>query len=67
MTNDDILNSIMSLLAVDGKLNKHEMRFFDEVCERLDISDEQKNAEEVVHDYTVQPGRWVLRMVFILG
>ena len=44
MTNDDILNSIMALLAVDGKLNKYEMRFFDEVCERLDVSDEQKNA-----------------------
>ena len=44
MTNDDILLSIMSLLAVDGKLNKHEMRFFDEVCKRLDVSDEQKNA-----------------------
>jgi uncharacterized tellurite resistance protein B-like protein len=44
MTNDDILNSIMALLAVDGKLNRHEMRFFDEVCERLNVSDEQKNA-----------------------
>ena len=44
MTNDDILNSIISLLAVDGKISKHETRFFDEVCERLNVSTEQKNA-----------------------
>jgi uncharacterized tellurite resistance protein B-like protein len=44
MTNEELLGSILSLLAVDGKLNKHEMRFFDEVCERLEVSQEQKET-----------------------
>ncbi len=44
MTNEELLCSIVSLLAVDGKLNKHEIRFLDEVCGRLEITPEQKNA-----------------------
>jgi uncharacterized tellurite resistance protein B-like protein len=44
MTNEELLCSVMSLLAVDGKLNKHEMHFFEEVCKRLEVSQEQKEA-----------------------
>ena len=44
MTNEELLCSIISLLAVDGKLNKHEIEYLNEVCERLDISPAQKDA-----------------------
>jgi uncharacterized tellurite resistance protein B-like protein len=44
MTNEELLCSIISLLAVDGKLNAHEIRFLDDTCERLGISKEQKEA-----------------------
>jgi len=44
MTDEELLCSIVSLLAVDGKLNKHELRFLGEVCERLEISQEQKET-----------------------
>lgn len=44
MTNQDIIGSIISVLALDGALNKHEMKFFNDVCERLGVSQEEKNA-----------------------
>jgi uncharacterized tellurite resistance protein B-like protein len=42
MTNYDILCSVLSLLAIDGKLSRPEMHFFDELCERLSVSEEEK-------------------------
>lgn len=44
MTNEDIIESIICLLAVDSRLNKHEMHFLDDVCKRLDITKETRNA-----------------------
>jgi len=44
MTNDELLCSIASVLAVDGKMSRHEKQFFAEVCERLAISREQHDA-----------------------
>ncbi len=38
MTNEQIVESVISLLAVDGSVTKEEMQFFNDVCERLDIS-----------------------------
>lgn len=44
MTNEDIIESVISLLAVDGTLNKHEMQFFNDLCKRLEISKKAKNV-----------------------
>ncbi len=44
MTNQDIIESVVSLLAVDGTFNKHEMHFFDDLCKRLDVSKEGKST-----------------------
>lgn len=44
MTDEELLCSIVSLLAVDGRLNRHEIRYLNEVCERLGISQAQKDA-----------------------
>lgn len=44
MTNQDIIGSIISVLALDGALNKHEMKFFNEVCERLEVTQKEKNT-----------------------
>lgn len=44
MTNVDIICSVISLLGVDGSLNRHEMKYFDEVCERLGVTPDEKAA-----------------------
>lgn len=44
MTNKDIIESVLSLLALDGAVNKWEMTLFNDLCERLEISKEEKNA-----------------------
>ncbi len=40
MTHDDIVKSVITLLGVDSDLNKHEMRFLDDLCKRLEVSAE---------------------------
>jgi uncharacterized tellurite resistance protein B-like protein len=40
MKNDDIIDSVLSVLALDGSLNKWEIQFFNELCQRLGISQE---------------------------
>ena len=42
MTNEQIIESAISLLAVDGDLSQQEMGFFDDLCKRLDISKDVK-------------------------
>lgn len=44
MTNKELLCSILSLAAIDGSVNKQEMEFFDQICERIGASPEEKNA-----------------------
>jgi len=45
MKNDDILDSVLSVLALDGSLNKWEVQFFNELCQRLRVSqDVQQKA-----------------------
>ncbi len=44
MVNEELLCSILSVLAMDGKVDKDEMRFFSDVCERLEVTQEQKDA-----------------------
>jgi uncharacterized tellurite resistance protein B-like protein len=44
MKNEDIIESIISVLAVDGAINTQEMRFFIEVCKRFDLSKEAINT-----------------------
>jgi uncharacterized tellurite resistance protein B-like protein len=44
MTNEDIIESVISVLAVDGDVNKWEMQFFNDVCNRLDVSREAKKV-----------------------
>ncbi len=42
MTNEHIIESVVSLLALDGTLNQHEMQFLQDLCQRLEISQETK-------------------------
>lgn len=44
MTNEDIIESVLSILALDGAVSKWEMQYFDSVCERLQVSQEAKNT-----------------------
>jgi len=44
MTNENIIESVICLLAVDGNINKWEMQFFNDVCKRLEVSKEARNA-----------------------
>ena len=44
MTNEDIIESVISVLAIDGDVNKWEMQFFKDVCKRLEISKEMRSA-----------------------
>ena len=45
MKNDDIIDSVLSVLALDGSLNKWEIQFFTELCQRLEVSpDVQQKA-----------------------
>lgn len=37
MKNEDIIESIVTLLALDGELNKHELRFLNDMCKRLEV------------------------------
>ena len=37
MKNEDIIESVISLLAADGAVSKEEMKFFYSLCERLEI------------------------------
>lgn len=43
MKNDDIIDSVLSVLALDGSLNKWEIQFFNELCQRLNISQEAQH------------------------
>ncbi|MBD3306382.1 hypothetical protein GF339_08280 [candidate division KSB3 bacterium] len=40
MTHEDIAESVISLLAVDGELNTREKQFFLDLCQRLEVSKE---------------------------
>lgn len=44
MTNENIIESILSLLAVDGTLNPKEVEFFKEMCKRLEVPKQTVNA-----------------------
>ena len=44
MTNEDIIQSVLSILALDGSVGKWELQYFDSICERLQVSQEAKNA-----------------------
>ncbi|MCP4396844.1 MAG: hypothetical protein GY801_06040 [bacterium] len=44
MTNEDIIESVLSILALDGSVSKWEMQYFSSICERLQVSQEAKNA-----------------------
>ena len=44
MTNEDIIESVLSVLAVDGDVNQWEMQFFNDVCKRLEVSKEARKA-----------------------
>jgi len=44
MTNEDIIESVMSILAVDGNVNQKKMQFFNDLCKRLEISREASAA-----------------------
>jgi uncharacterized tellurite resistance protein B-like protein len=44
MTNEQILESVICLLAVDGDVCELEMQFFRDVCKRLDVSKESAEA-----------------------
>jgi uncharacterized tellurite resistance protein B-like protein len=44
MTNEQILESVICLLAVDGDVCELEMQFFRDVCQRLDVSKESAEA-----------------------
>lgn len=43
MTNEDIIESVISVLAVDGDVNQWEMQFFNDLCRRLDVSKEARS------------------------
>ncbi len=38
MKNQQIIESIIAMLAIDGDFNKHEMRFLRDMCQRLKVS-----------------------------
>ena len=38
MHNEDILQSILSLLAIDGKIERQELQFFAKMCQEFDVS-----------------------------
>lgn len=44
MRNEDILDSVLTILALDGSLNKWEVQFFNDICGRLDISKDAQHA-----------------------
>ena len=44
MTNEDIIESVLSILALDGAVGKWEMQYFDSICERLQVSQEAKRT-----------------------
>ncbi len=44
MTNIDIIESVITLLAIDGSLNKWEKQFFYDICQKLDISHGSRKA-----------------------
>jgi uncharacterized tellurite resistance protein B-like protein len=43
MTNEDLIESVISLLAVDGAVNKKEIQFFQDLCDRLSISKQARD------------------------
>jgi len=44
MTNEDIIEAVLSVLALDGSVSKWELQYFDSVCERLQVSQAAKDA-----------------------
>ncbi len=44
MTNENIIESIISILMLDGEVNRWEMHFFKHVCQRLNVSQETQSA-----------------------
>ena len=40
MTNEDIIESVISILAVDRNMNQKKMQFFNDLCKRLEVSKE---------------------------
>jgi hypothetical protein len=44
MTNVDVIESVISILAVDGKVNHKKMQFFNDLCQRLEVPRESVSA-----------------------
>ena len=43
MTNEELIESVISLLAVDGAVNKKEIQFFHDLCNRLSVSNQVRD------------------------
>ena len=42
MKNEDILQAILAVLAIDGTLAQQELQFFDTMCRKLELSLEKR-------------------------
>ena len=55
MKNEDTLQAILAILAIDGKLEQQELQFFDKMCRELELPQEKRR--DLLDDVTQGKGQ----------
>lgn len=55
MTNEEILQGVLSVLAIDGQLDPRELQFFDTLCQKLELPPEKR--QNLLDDITQGKGQ----------